>query len=75
MKKVKKATLIFGIAFVYIIAVLGLSVLKIRAYNSTRHHKVFSGATLFNVADTGKDEVSVNAVARSSTWNKIFDFS
>ena len=70
-----KARLVF-IASLLLIAALGaLSVWKTDTYSHTVHHDTISGPPLFSTAVARGKEVSVNAAARSSTWNKIFDFN
>ena len=70
----KKAAWIFAGTFLLAILVLGGSVLKTQAYNHTRHHVVLAGPALFSAEASAAKEVTVNAVARSSTWSKAFDF-
>ncbi|MCR5834926.1 MAG: HD-GYP domain-containing protein, partial [Lachnospiraceae bacterium] len=75
MKNEKKIMIIYSITFLVVIAILGLSVIKINVFNHTNHHKKFADSTLFTEDVNKKDDVSVNAVARSSTWTKVFDFN
>ena len=71
----KKAAAIFVGTFMIVIAVLIVSIIKTNAYNSKNHSVVFSGAELFS-AENGhpNQDVYVDAVVRSSTWTKLFDF-
>jgi len=73
--KKEKNVLVFFILLVIIIAIFVLSVIKTDTYNDTRHNVVFAGSGLFTPKKTQAQEVSVVAVARSSTWGKIFDFN
>ncbi|MCR5754281.1 MAG: hypothetical protein K6G30_05635, partial [Acetatifactor sp.] len=75
MRKDRKIRIVFCTTFILVIAFLGFSVLKNNAYNNTRHHKIFSGSTLFGVADIKSKDISVNAVPRSGTWTKLFDMN
>ena len=47
----KRATLVYFVTLIVILAVFALSAIKTSAYNSLRHHETFSGAELFS-ADT-----------------------
>ena len=70
----KKTVFLFAAALAAILAVLALSVVKTDAYNRAKHFETFSGPTLFSPGDGRAEGVFVNAVPRSSTWGKIFDF-
>ena len=70
---VRKTFVIFAVTLLLIAACFGIGVLKTRAYNRSVHSATFFGNTLFD-SDPALDDVSVSAVARSSTWGKIFDF-
>ena len=75
-QKRKTATIIFLVTLILALALLGASVLKTNAFNRTKHYESFPGVRLFDLDDAQEDyEVSVRAVARSSTWGKIFDFN
>ena len=75
MKKERKinAPLLFIVTFVAAIGILGLSAIKTKVYNNTTHHAAFSGPELFSEEKTETPDVSVAAIARSGTWNKLFD--
>ena len=73
-KKKNAAFIIFTVTLLAILACMIISVVKTNAYNSVRHHEIFSGAELFSTEASREEEVSVAAVPRSSTWGKIFDF-
>ena len=68
-----RTIIIFAVALFLIIICFESSRLKTRAYNKAVHSDTFSGSTLFD-SDPEVGDVSVSAVARSSTWGKIFDF-
>ena len=70
----KRATVIFAAALVIAAACLLVGMLKTSAYNNAKHRETFSGPGLFAQEDAKGTDVSVVAVARSSTWGKIFDF-
>ena len=67
--------LIYGMTFCIVVLIMGMSVLKIETYNNTKRHKEFVGNTLFSESNEKSNPVSVNAMSRSSTWSKIFDFN
>ena len=52
-----------------------LSVIKTTAYNRAKHHTLFAGPALFSSESSQARDVTVNAVPRSSTWTKAFDFN
>ena len=66
---------IFIITFMAVIAFMGLSKIRNDAYNNETHRAVFSGINLFTQTASVDMPVSVNAVARSSTWGKVFDLN
>lgn len=68
-----RTIIIFAVALFLIFICFESSRLKTRAYNKAVHSDTFSGSTLFD-SDPEVGDVSVSAVARSSTWGKIFDF-
>ncbi len=70
----KTAVLVFALALVLVLAVFALAAILTNTYNSKEHHAAFSGPALFSSEDTEAQDVTVKAVARSSTWGKIFDF-
>ena len=70
----EKAALLFAAAFVLIVIILGISMLKTHAFNKAEHHAYFSGEGLFAGEDARAEDVTVKAAPRSSTWGKIFDF-
>ena len=69
----KKAVLLFGVAFILIIAVFVISVFKLRMFNNTKHQAVFRDSALFSGEEADSKAVSVTAVPRDSTWAKVFD--
>ena len=71
----KKAYVVFGILLAIILAVLGISAIKITAYNHKRHQKIFAGESLFAVEEGKNKDISAKAEARTSTWTKCFDFN
>ena len=71
----KRATVIFAAALVIAAVCLLVGILKTNAYNNAKHRETFSGPGLFAQEDEKATDVSVVAVARSSTWGKIFDFN
>ncbi|MBQ7655761.1 MAG: HD-GYP domain-containing protein [Clostridia bacterium] len=68
----KKSAVVFISILIFAIAFFVVSVIKTNTYNSTKRHATFAGPGLFS--SESEKEVSVSAVARSSTWGKIFDF-
>ena len=73
-KKKKKAFLEFSVALVIIFGILLASIIKTDRYNHVNHQETLSGEALFSEGKY-KNGLSVNAVPRSSTWGKIFDFN
>lgn len=71
----KKTTIIFLVGLFLVLACLGASVLKTNAYNNAVHENHFQGEELFSAENTESAPVSVVAVARDSTWTKVFDFN
>ena len=70
-----KTLLIFLLSFFAVVVCLALSAVNNNEYNSKKHNDRFTGAGLFSENAEPPKAVSVNAVARSSTWGKIFDFN
>ena len=68
-----RTVIIFLITLLLVVVCFELSRYRTRAFNKAIHNETFSGATLFG-SEAGQGDVSVSAVARSSTWGKIFDF-
>lgn len=66
---------VFAIVLVIILVVLIQRVVSVNAYNSTKHSASFTGDTLFTDEAKKEKSVSVNAVARTSTWTKLFDLN
>lgn len=66
---------VFAIVLVIILVVLIQRVVSVNAYNSTKHSASFTGDTLFTDEAKKDKSVSVNAVARTSTWTKLFDLN
>ncbi|MCR5301307.1 MAG: hypothetical protein K6E49_02575 [Lachnospiraceae bacterium] len=54
---------------------IAFSFIKTDSYNRTMHHSTFEGDDLFGEAGSKTKAVSVNAMARSSTWTKAFDLN
>ena len=71
----RKAIIEFGTVFIIVLIVFLLSVVKTNAYNQTKHQVTLSGPDLFSMGNAKKNDVSVSAVPRASTWGKIFDFN
>lgn len=71
--KRKMTAIIFSVLLIAIAGCLTFSIIKTISYNKMKHHGTFSGPDLFTPNNKREKAVSVNAVARSSTWGKIFD--
>jgi len=71
----KKTVIKFTAALLLILICLVVSVIKTGAYNRVKHHKVLTGPALFSSGVARRNDVSVEASARSSTWTKAFDFN
>ena len=71
----KRTLILFVVTLALAVACLGLSVVKTNAYNKAHHNVVFAGPDLFAPEDVRSKEVYVEAVPRSSTWGKVFDFN
>ena len=74
-KNRKKVRVLFAAALIFVILILVLSVVQTNAYNTKRHFATFAGPELFSEEAPKDRDVYVNAVARSSTWTKLFDFN
>lgn len=74
MNKKLLAIISFSTTFLIIIILFVISIIKTNVFNSTDHKEEFAGTTLFTNIPDEKD-VTINVVARSSTWGKIFDFN
>ena len=72
-EKKRNYHLIFSFTLLAVIVIFFASVIKTRNYNLTMHDSVFSGPSLFAAENNQSADLSVNAVARSSTWTKVFD--
>ncbi len=71
----KKATAIFLVTLLIALALLGTAAARTAAYNSAEHYDSYTGEALFGPKDMEAPGVTVAAVPRSSTWNKIFDIN
>lgn len=71
----KNYRLIFSVSLLAVIVIFFVSVIKTRNYNLAQHDKVFSGTSLFTAESDQNNDLSVKAVARSSTWTKVFDLN
>ena len=69
----KNYRLIFSATLLLVIILFFASAIKTRDYNLTLHDKTFTGSSLFTGENNQNNDLSVNAVARSSTWTKVFD--
>ena len=72
-KNKKKTWIAFGVTLLIVVALFAGAMIKTSVYNRKVHNTVFKNESLFT-EQTDTNEVSVNAVPRSSTWGKIFDF-
>ena len=72
-KNKKKTWIAFGVTLLIVGALFAGAMIKTGVYNRKVHNTVFKNESLFT-EQTDTNEVSVNAVPRSSTWGKIFDF-
>ena len=78
MKKIdsrKKAVLAFLLVLLAAAVCFGASYINTKNYNSAYHTETFAGKALFAPETEPHEGVSVHALARSSTWGKIFDFN
>jgi putative nucleotidyltransferase with HDIG domain len=64
----------FVVSLAMILVLFGAGVVQNRAYNSKKHSAVFRGEALFPAELGDQSGVWAAAIARSSTWGKIFDF-
>ena len=76
-KNKKKSILIFVITFAVVLGCFVAGYIKTQAYNKVLHEDSFEGVELFSQESAEKSNggVYVDAVARSSTWSKLFDFN
>lgn len=72
--KGKRALILFIISLVVIVLIFVSALIRTNVYNTTNHEVVFAGEKLFST-ENKSDGVTVSAVARGSTWGKIFDFN
>ena len=76
MTRIRKRTIgLFAITLAVIIAMIATSVIRTDSYNKKMHHTIFEGDGLFSEEPSKTKLVSVNALARSSTWTKAFDLN
>lgn len=68
-----KTIILYSVLLALIIIIFVLSLVKTEIYNRTRHHRSFSGPTLFSEEVVDTYPVSINAVPRGSTWTKVYD--
>ena len=66
---------IFGGSFALILVLLLISLINTNSYNNKLYNSLFESNKLFTETIDKTKNVSVNAVARNSTWGKIFDFN
>ncbi|MDT3845210.1 MAG: HD-GYP domain-containing protein [Bacillota bacterium] len=71
----KKTVLLFIISLAAILAIFVAGVIRTRMYNQTKHRMTSTGEELFTPSIDKSKPVSVNAVARGSTWSKAFDLN
>lgn len=74
MKKKALFIIVFAATFLGIVAVFITSLIRTNNFNSKAHEKELAGSNLFTTEVNKSENVTVNVVARSSTWGKIFDF-
>lgn len=76
-KKNRNVVIAFSVTLLLVLICLAASVIKTDRYNHMKHQSEFAGENLFpqEGAEVAKKDVTVEAVARSSTWGKIFDFN
>ncbi|MBR3738328.1 MAG: HD-GYP domain-containing protein [Eubacterium sp.] len=70
----KKAAVIYAVTLVIIAILFAVSVINTKVYNSKVRTETIKNEQLFTEESSKKEGVCVNAVPRSSTWGKIFDF-
>ena len=73
-KNKQKTWVIFGVALLAVAALLAGALIKTSLYNRKIHTATYQNEALFT-EESADNEVNVNAVPRSSTWGKIFDFN
>ena len=74
-KKKSNARTIFLITLALVLVLYVISLVRTRIYNRTVHQSSFTDSELFSEdIDTGAD-LSIKALARTSTWTKIFDLN
>ena len=71
----RKKVIVFVASLILILCCLGAGIIKTHSYNSAKHQAMFEGKDLFTPENDESKMVSVCAVARDSTWEKIFDFN
>ncbi len=76
MTRIRKRTIgLFTGTLAIITAMIATSVIRTDSYNRKIHHSTFEGSELFSEEAPKTKPVSVNAIARSSTWMKAFDLN
>ena len=73
-KAATKYVIVFAVTLLIICAVFLINVIQTDTYNNTVHKVTATGPALFS-ENAKAGELSVNAVARGSTWTKAFDLN
>ena len=71
----RKSMAFFVITLIIAIGCMAAGLIENSAFNRQVHQVIYSGPELFNAENTGEQDVSVAAAARSSTWTKLFDLN
>ncbi len=71
----RKSMAFFVITLIIAIGCMAAGLIDNSAFNRQVHQVIYSGPELFNAENTGEQDVSVAAAARSSTWTKLFDLN
>ena len=71
----RKSMAFFVITLIIAIGCMAAGLIDNSAFNRQVHQVIYSGPDLFNAENTGEQDVSVAAAARSSTWTKLFDLN
>ena len=73
-RKNRAVVIVFTVAFIAIVSIFVLSLIKTKEYNKKSHQASFAGDNLFTVEDNREEDLAVRAEPRSSTWTKLIDY-
>ena len=72
-RKKSTAFLQFTSLLLAVLIVFAFSYFRTKSFNETAHNVKFSGDELFSEEYESREDVSIKAIPRGSTWSKVFD--